>query len=78
MKKYSLSFGQSLKYDHPHPERTAQKEMSVEQGHIVGKTMYQIWPNRASMAKTIRMQEQRAHKWDDWKAVVPLRDSEGY
>lgn len=39
---------------------------------------FQTWPNRASMAKSIRMQQQREYRNDDWRALVPLTDIEGY
>ena len=39
---------------------------------------YQVWPNRASMARTIRMQERREHRQDDWRACVKLSAGEGY
>jgi hypothetical protein len=38
----------------------------------------QVWPNRASMARSIRMQERGGHNWDSWIAVIPLSDGEGY
>lgn len=74
MKKYTLSFGQSLGYNHPFPERTAASSGASRDRKIT----YQVWPNRESMARSIRMQQQRASKSTDWKAVVRLKDTEGY
>jgi hypothetical protein len=74
MKRKTMSFGQSLEYTPPHPERTARKSGRGLNFDVT----FQEWPNRASMAKTIRMQQQRASQTDDWRAVVPLKDWEGY
>ena len=38
----------------------------------------QTWPNRASMARSIRMQQRGAPRIGTWKAVVPLSDGEGF
>lgn len=72
MKTYTLSMGQAVNYQHPAPERTAKKSTSGW-GYV-----FQVWPNRESMAKSIRMQEGRAARFSDWKALVPLTDGEGY
>jgi hypothetical protein len=39
---------------------------------------FQVWPNRASMARSIRMQQSRASNPMDWKPVIKLSDGEGY
>ncbi len=39
---------------------------------------HQVWPSRQSMAVSVRMQQKRMPKWDDWKPLVPLTDGEGY
>ena len=36
------------------------------------------WPSRVTLAKSIRMQQQRASKSSDWKPVLQLTDGEGY
>ena len=71
MKTYTLSMAAAMNYQHPAPERTARKVIGWDY-------IYQVWPNRESMAKSIRMQESRASHLADWKAVVPLTDGEGY
>lgn len=71
MRTYTLSMGRANRYEHPAPERTASKAIGWDY-------QYQIWPNRESMAKSIRMQERRAPHPSDWKALVPLGDGEGY
>ena len=74
MKKYSLSLGQSIGYEHAAPDRTA-----VRQGHgTFSDDQYQGWPNRASMARSIRMQQGRMRKATDWRPLVKLTDGEGY
>lgn len=62
MKTYTLSLADSIKHVPEHPERTAYKNLSWD-------VIYKVWPNRASMLKTIDMQEQRAPHHLDWKAV---------
>jgi hypothetical protein len=59
-----------------HPERTARRPRSG-----VGldfDVVFQVWPNRPSLARTIRMQERREHRNTDWRPVVRLQDGEGY
>jgi len=58
-----------------HPERTARKHHT---GTLDFDVTFQVWPNRASMARTIRMQEKAAPRPNNWHAVVPLRETEGY
>lgn len=76
MKRYSMPLGRTLDYKHPHPDRTAQRagvnwDSDVE---------FQVWPNRQSMARSIRMQERSPHNGlgGKWKALVPLTTGEGY
>lgn len=71
MKKYKMSFAESLKHVPEHPERTARRSLEWD-------VQYQVWPNRQSMARSIRMQEKREPRRGDWKAVVPLGVTEGY
>lgn len=70
-KTYTLTFAQSINHAHPAPERTAFKCI----GH---DNHYRVWPNRESLAKSIRMQQRRAARQDDWRPVVKLADSEGW
>lgn len=74
MKKVSMPFGRSIGYKPDHPERTARKAGLGYDGQIT----FQTWPNRAAMARSIRMQQRRAPRPDDWRAVVPLTDGEGF
>jgi hypothetical protein len=71
MKTYTLSLGQSINYQHPAPERTAMQPLGWDY-------RYQVWPNRESMARSIRMQQKREPRQKDWKALVKLSDGEGY
>lgn len=71
MKTYTLSMGASIGYQHPAPERTAVK-VSGWDYH------YQVWPNRESMARSIRMQQKREYRQGDWNPLVKLSDGEGY
>ena len=72
MTRLTLSFAASLEHKPEHPERTAKRSNA---GLDV---TFQTWPNRASMAKSIRMQERRAPHMGDWRPVVKLSDGEGY
>jgi len=74
MKTYTCPLGRIRELEHEHPERTA---MRVGHG-LFPDYVFQVWSNRQSMAKTIRMQEKRAHHHTDWKAVVALSEGEGY
>jgi len=74
MKRYTLCLGQQAGYPHPAPERTA-KRAGVR---LFSDDVFQVWPNRASMAKTIRLQQRRERRLDDWRPLVPLSDGEGY
>lgn len=52
----------TLKY----PERTAYRATGP-----FGETLtFQLWPNRASLLQSIRMQQSRASRNDDWRLVV--------
>lgn len=74
MKRYTMSFGQSLEHKPANPERTARKSGSGLNFDVT----FQEWPNRASMARSIRMQQKRAPHGSDWKPVVALTPGEGY
>ena len=76
MKTYTMSFASANEYKPEHPERTARKFGSRMNFDVT----FQVWPNRASMAKSIRMQETRERRsgGGDWKACVALTDGEGY
>lgn len=54
-----------------HPERSAYKSVSWDY-------TIQVWPNRESMARSIRMQQRGVPRSDCWHAVVPLTPGEGY
>lgn len=58
----------------PNPERWAYK---AGPGAFADYTLQQ-WPNRASMVRTIRMQERGVPRADHWRAVVKLETTEGY
>jgi hypothetical protein len=64
VKTYRLSFAASCSHVPQHPERTAKRNLSGLDFDVI----YQIWPSRAAMLKTIDMQGKRAPRGDDWKA----------
>jgi hypothetical protein len=39
---------------------------------------YQTWPNRASMARSVRMQQRGEPSRYHWRPVVALQTTEGY
>jgi hypothetical protein len=71
MKRYVMSFAAANEHTPEHPDRTARRDLGWD-------VQFQVWPNRSSMAHSIRMQEKREHRQDDWHAVVKLRETEGY
>lgn len=74
MRHYILSVGQALDYKHDAPERTAYRSgtgMNFDR-------YYQVWPNRISMVKTIRLQQRGERNLSWWTPVIPLRETEGY
>ena len=74
MKQYSMSFSNSTEHTPEHAERTAKRNASGSSFDVI----FQVWPNRQSMAKSIRMQQKREHRQTDWRACVPLSDGEGF
>lgn len=75
MKTYSMCFGQTLGYRHPHPERTASRSV----GNYAAPTTFKIWPNRKAMAKAIRKQQEKyLASMYYWKPLQPLMDAEGW
>lgn len=74
MKTYKMSAAAAMGHEPEHPERTARKSGRGLDFDVT----FQVWPNRPSMARSIRMQERRAPKQGDWKAVVKLSPGEGY
>jgi len=63
-----------MKHVPTYPDRTG-----IKQGHGMNfDVTYQIWPNRKSLAKTIRLQQKRERQSGDWNAYIKLTDGEGY
>ena len=73
MKKQFVPFGRLADMEVKHPERTAMRAGNA----IFDDWEVQTWPNRASMAKSIRIQES-AGSARKWKPCVPLSPGEGY
>lgn len=74
MKRYAMSLGASIGYQHANPERTAQRYGNG----IFSDLVFQVWPNRKSMARSIRMQEKGPSRPDHWRPLVKLTDGEGF
>jgi len=71
MKRYCLSFADSLTHVPDNPERTAKHS-----GHGMDMNVYyQVWSNRAAMLKTIDLQSRRTPHPSDWRACkIPARE----
>ena len=76
MKTYKLSGAAAREHTPAHPERTARRNATG--GVLEFDIVFQVWTNRAAMARTIRMQEKRERRARDWTAVVPLSPGEGF
>lgn len=74
MKKYTMSFADSLTHMPKFPERTAKRSGTGMNFDVT----YQVWTNRESMAHSIRMQQRGDSYLPKWTACVPLRETEGY
>lgn len=64
MKTYTLSFADSMAHVPQHPERTAKRNSAGLNFDVT----YQVWPNRASMLKTIELQQRGEPRSTNWKA----------
>jgi hypothetical protein len=60
-----MSAADAFKHVPEHPERTAYRNAGTGLNFDV---IFQVWPNRPSMLKTIEIQDRRASYWADWKA----------
>lgn len=63
MKRYTLSFAEATQHIPDHPDRTAYRSGEWDY-------MYQVWPSREAMLKTIELQQKKASnklQWRDWK-----------
>lgn len=76
MKKWTIPLGRMNDEENKplHPDRTAYKSGSG----MFADLIFQEWPNRASMAKTIRIQQRGESFNKAWKACIPLGETEGY
>ena len=74
MKRYTMSFAAAIEHKPEHPERTARRSGTGLDFDVT----FQVWPNRPAMAHAIRMQEKREPRANHWRAVVPLKETEGY
>lgn len=74
MKRYSMSFAAANQHKPEHPERTARK--GSNRNALDFDVVFQVWPNRPSMARSIRMQESAGAV--EWKACVALSPGEGH
>ena len=78
MKKQTYSaarFSEMVRAGLIEAERAASKSAG---GGMNFDVVVQWWPSREAMARTVRMQQKRAGRSDDWRPVVKLSDGEGY
>lgn len=64
---YTLSFADAMTHVPVHPDRTARRDAG---GGMNFDVVFRVWPNRASMLKTIELQGRRAPELRDWRACV--------
>lgn len=67
MKTYKLSFAQSCDHRPEHPERTARRNAGTGTDFDI---LYQVWPNRASMLKTVELQSRGVAR-NPWRPCIP-------
>jgi hypothetical protein len=72
MKRYSLTLADSLRHKPDKPELTARR------GTGGFDMQYQVWTNRESLARTVRMQQKGGRHHASWSPIIPLSDGEGY
>mgnify|MGYP001558442301 CR=1 FL=1 len=66
MKHYTLSFADSIKHVPEHPERTAKRSQAGMNFDVV----YQVWPSRVAMLKTVDIQARASNKATNWRPCV--------
>ena len=64
MKTYTLSGADAMQHKPEHAERTAKRY----HGGMNFDVTFKVWPNRASLIKTLDMQSKRANQFNDWRA----------
>jgi len=74
MKTYSMSFAAACSHTPQFPERTAKRSGRGLNFDVI----FKVWPARGPMARSIRMQQKRETRSDDWRPCVALKDCEGY
>ena len=65
MKTYRLTYAASLAHAPEHPERTGYRAAGTGMEFDL---IFRVWPNRASLLKTLELQSKRELRWDDWRA----------
>jgi hypothetical protein len=65
VKRYTLSAADAYTHAPAHPDRTAKRSAGTGLNFDV---VFQVWPSRAAMLKTIQMQSKRESHWADWRA----------
>jgi len=65
VKTYRLTFGQLADFKHPRPEATAHHQAADG-----WDTIFQVWPNRKAMLKTVEMQRRALPNWRHWTPLI--------
>ena len=76
MKRYRIERLHEVRSECRNPERSAYRERGDFARGVYAEV--QEWPNRESMARSIRMQDRGPSRPDHWRAVLPLSPGEGY
>ena len=72
MKRYSMSFADSLTHRPAAPERTARRSCGAD-GSMNFDVEYQVWPSRGAMLTTIELQGRSEPNRRHWKAVAAVQ-----
>lgn len=65
MRTYFVPSGRMQDYPHPHPERTA-----IRQLKLFSDVECRVWSNRAAMLQMLKKQERGEPRYDRWSALV--------
>jgi len=68
VKRYVLSFADSITHKPAAPDRTAKRNCGGD-GSLNFDVEYQVWPSRGAMLKTIELQARGERSRFNWKAV---------
>lgn len=69
MKRYTVSGAAAFSHTPQNLDRTARRNLGGS-GSLNFDVEFAVWPNRASMLKTIELQGRRASRFGDWRPCI--------